>query len=74
MDNRHKISPDIKIVAGVSYAMISDTKKEMSGLTTFGDHDNNATTDNTWNDNSGQNYFVYAMIIVKPHFFSYKKK
>jgi len=70
----HKLSPDVKVVAGVSFAMISDSYKEMKGLRTFGDHDNDATTDFTWEDNAGQQYFVYAMLIITPKFFSSEKK
>jgi len=64
----HKFSKEVILKLGFSYAMVSDIKNQM----VYG-YDASAAEPRTLNK-LGQNYFGWAMIIVKPHFFSSKKK
>ncbi len=64
----HNISPEVKIVGGFTYAMISDSYKEMKDLRIYD------ATNKTWEDKSGQQYVGYLMLIVTPKFFSSEKE
>ncbi|MEN8115521.1 MAG: alginate export family protein [Bacteroidota bacterium] len=62
LDYTRKISKEITLKTGVSYAMVSDIKNQMVYGYKSGEQLNDL----------GQNYFVYTMLIVKPNFFSSK--
>ena len=62
----HKFSKEVILKAGVSYAMISDTKNHMM----FG-YENGA--DKKLYD-TASNYFFWTMLVIKPKFFDSSKK
>jgi len=63
----HKFSKEVKIRVGASYFMMSDTFKEMKGMKV-------SDQINATNNESGQQYFAYIMLTIKPRFFSSEKK
>ena len=58
-----KINKDVKLMVGASYGMPTEDLLQMKGMA---DADGNYV--------SGQNYFVYTMLIVTPKFFDSSKK
>ena len=62
---KHVFSKEIILKVGVSYAMVSDVKNQM----VYGYKD---VANKTLND-MGQNYFGWAMLIIKPKFFNSAK-
>lgn len=65
----HKFSKEVKFVIGASYFMASDTYKEMKKFISY-----DASNAITGDDLTGQQYFVYTMLIIKPNFFNSAKK
>lgn len=70
----HKFSKEVKLVVGMSYYMMSDTFKEMKGHIAYDGNNELIEDADGVSDHSGQQYFMYTMLIIKPKFFNSAKK
>jgi hypothetical protein len=66
---KHKFSKEVSLMVGASYFIMSDSFKEMKGFISY-----DANNEITGDDLTGQQYFVYTMLIIKPNFFNSEKK